>query len=218
MNSRKKILVADDHLLFSEGLKFILRDDQEFEITGVALNGKEAIDQCMRGSFDAVVMDINMPVIDGLAATEEIKRHHPELKVVVVSMLTDLTTVTRALKAGADAYLLKSNSSEELRTALKKIFRNEVYVSESIAHLFSKDAMNDRESKDVYLKFSEELITSREKEVLKLITEGFTNLEISNILNISVRTVDTHRTNVLAKLKLPNTAALVRFVIENKII
>lgn len=213
-----KLLVADDHRLFIEGLKFILKDELHIDIAGFALNGKEAIDKCNKEKFDIVLMDINMPVIDGISATTEIKRLHPQIKIIIVSMMSDVATITKAIKAGADAYLLKSNSSEDLLLAFKKIQNKQIFISPSVAHFFSDGNPEVDNTSDAAIKFSEQLITPREKDVLKLIVEGFTNEKISETLNISVRTVDTHRTNMLTKLKLPNTAAMVKFAIENMLV
>lgn len=216
MNENIKLLVADDHRLFLEGLKYILKDELNMEIAGFAMNGKEAIDQCNKHNYHIVLMDINMPVIDGISATEEIKRLHPHIKIIMLSMLTDVGTITKALKAGADGYVLKSNSYEDLIRAFKKIRMNETFISPSVEHFFS-DNIHDSATKETLVKFSEELITPREQQVLKLIAEGNTDLEIAETLFISAKTVSTHRKNMLAKLKLPNTAALVKFAIENKL-
>jgi two-component system secretion response regulator SsrB len=133
-------------------------------------------------------------------------------------MLDDVFTISKALKAGAGAYVLKNNSSEDLLLALKAIAKNEIFLSPSIAHFFSDGSPDFSKTTESLIKFSEQLITPREREVLKLITEGFTNEKISETLHIAVRTVDTHRTNMLVKLKLPNTAALVKFAMENKLV
>ena len=213
-----KLLIADDHKLFIEGIKHLLHDEFKIETTAVALNGKEAIDKCNREKYDVVLMDINMPVIDGIHATREIKTLHPETKIIMVSMLADYSSVIKALKAGADAYILKSEGTEELAKALRSILKDEIFLSPTLSEIFSTDAAGKITTRDDLLQFSENLITSREKEILKLISEGFTNEQIANTLHIALRTVDTHRTNMLTKLNLPNTAALVKFGIENKLI
>lgn len=213
-----KLLITDDHKLFIEGIKHLLYDEFKIENVSVALNGKEAIDKCNREKFDVVLMDINMPVIDGIHATREIKTLHPEIKIIMVSMLADYSSVIKALKAGADAYILKSEGTEELANALRSIFKGEIFLSPTLADIFTKDATGKITTREDVLRFSENLITTREQEILKLICEGFTNDQISKTLNIALRTVDTHRTNMLTKLQLPNTAALVKFAIENKLI
>ncbi|MEZ5067947.1 MAG: response regulator transcription factor [Bacteroidia bacterium] len=154
-------------------------------------------------------MDIDMPVVSGIYACNEIKRVSPDTLVFFVTMITQIETVLSALKAGADAYVLKGNSLEDLAEAFDySVKKKRPFVSQQLRHLVSID------KKD----FQDKLITDREKNILKMICEGMTNDEIANVINISVRTVDTHRQNMLNKLKLPNTAALVRFAIENKLI
>jgi len=213
-----KLLVADDHLLFIEGLRYILKDELHIEIAGHALNGREAIDKCNQEHFDIVLMDINMPVIDGVEATREIRSHHPDIRIIMVSMLDNLSSVTKSLKAGADAYVLKNTGTADLLDAFKAVRKNEVYITPSLSHFFSNDGNGKLKPKSEYIRFSESIITEREQQILKLIVEGFTDQEIANTLFLSDKTVSTHRKNMLAKLQVPNTAALVKFAMENKLI
>lgn len=212
-----KLLVADDHRLFIEGLQYVLKYELHIEVTDFALNGKEAIEKCHGQDFDAVIMDIVMPIIDGIQATAAIKQLHPHIKVIILSTANDLTTITKAIKAGADAYVLKNTGSDELIHALKAVYRNEIFISDSIAHFFSNKTGKTKTRAD-YIQFSENLITPREQSVLRLITEGYTNQQIADTLFISVKTADTHRKNLLSKLKVSNTALLVKFAIENKLL
>lgn len=218
--TEKKInlLVADDHLLFVEGLKHILRDELDVVISGVAVNGKEAIQKCKKEHFDIILMDINMPVIDGIEATREIKIHCPETKVIMVSMIENPSSVTKALKAGADGYVLKNSGTQDLMDAFRTVLKDKTYITPSIAHFFEKEGTSKKTSKSDYIKFSESIITPREHQILKLIVEGFTDQEIANTLFLSDKTVSTHRKNIQAKLKVKNTASLVKFAIENKLV
>jgi len=213
-----RLLVADDHLLFIEGLKYILKDELHIEIAGHALNGREAIDKCNKENYDVVLMDINMPVIDGVEATKVIRAHQPAIKIIMVSMLDNLSSVTKALRAGADAYVLKNTGTSDLLDAFKAMNRNEVYITPSLRHFFNNDVNGKFKTKPEYLRFSESIITEREQQILKLIVEGFTDQQIANTLFISDKTVSTHRKNMLAKLQVPNTAALVKFAMENKLV
>jgi DNA-binding NarL/FixJ family response regulator len=182
-----------------------------------ASNGKDAIDKCVNASYDVVVMDINMPIIDGIEATRLIKTHHPSLKVLIVSMLNDLESVTQALKAGADGFLIKNADADEFAIAFEAIKNGKIYLSDYFSDLLHIDRAGNISRSD-FIKFSDNVITKRERSVLKLICEGFTNPEIASTLFLSVATVNTHRNNMLAKLNLPNTAALVRFAVDNKLI
>jgi DNA-binding NarL/FixJ family response regulator len=217
MDKRLKLLIADDHQLFINGLKLILRESMDIDIPDFAVNGKEAIDKCRKQAFDIVVMDINMPIIDGIEATREIKIHHPETKILIVSMLSDVNSVSKAMKAGADGFLIKNADATEFIKAFHAIQNGKIYLSDYFSELLHCDKSNPATRND-YIKFSENIITAREKSVLKMISEGFTNAEIAGTLYLSVATVNTHRNNMLAKLNLPNTAALVRFAIDNKLV
>lgn len=217
-NQKFKLLVADDHRLFIEGLRYILKDELHIEIDDFAMNGKEAIEKCKKEKFDIVIMDISMPVIDGIEATREIKKILPRTQIIILSMLDDIPSVTKAFQAGASAFVLKSGGAEELLKAIRTIKKNETYISESIAVFYKRNDKDDKQGAKEYIRFSENLISPREKSILKLIVEGFTNKEIAEMLFLSEKTVDTHRKNMLAKLELPNTASLVRFAIQNKLI
>jgi DNA-binding NarL/FixJ family response regulator len=211
----KKLLIADDHELFINGLRLILKQSMGMDIPDYVLDGKAAIDRCRKEFFDFVVMDINMPVIDGIEATREIKLFRPDTKVLIVSMRSDLDSVSRAMKAGADGFLIKNADAAEFLKAFRAIQNGQVYLSEHFLALMGNPQAATRND---YIRFSQNVITTREKSILKLICEGFTNSEIADTLSLSVATVNTHRNNMLAKLNLPNTAALVRFGIDNKLI
>ena len=213
-----RLLVADDHLLFIEGMKYILKDELHIEIAGFALNGKDAIEKCKSGNYDVVLMDINMPIIDGVEATREIRSKHPDIKIIMVSMLDNLASVTKSLKAGADAYVLKNSGTSDLLEAFKAVRKNEVYITPSLMHFFNTDINGRLKPKAEYIRFSESVITDREQQILKLIVEGFTDQQIATTLFLSDKTVSTHRKNMLAKLHVPNTAALVKFAMENKLV
>lgn len=212
-----KILIADDHQLFINGLRLILKETLDINITDYALNGKEAIEQCRRKAFDIVIMDINMPIIDGIQATREIKLQHPDTKVLIVSMLSDLDAVSKAMKAGADGFLVKNADATEFLKAFRAIQNGKIYMSDYFTAMVNLQKSGGATRND-YIRFSENIITTREKSVLKMICEGFTNPEIAETLFLSVATVNTHRNNMLAKLDLPNTAALVRFAVDNKLV
>jgi DNA-binding NarL/FixJ family response regulator len=216
-DKKLQLLIADDHRIFTEGLEQLLKYELKAEIKGIALNGKDAIEKCGQPYIDAIIMDIHMPIIDGIQATHTIKQLYPCIKVIIISAADDIATVSEALNAGADAYILKDEGSEEIIKAFRAIHKNEIFISTSLAHFFSGSTTCPK-TKTAYIHFKESLITPREQSILKLIAEGYTNQQIADTLFIAVATADTHRKNMLAKLKLPNTASLVRFAVENKLV
>lgn len=204
-----KILIADDHILFIKGLKMLLMVSDDVEVVSVAHNGQEVLDILEEKEVDIILMDINMPVLNGYQATLRIKQDFPKVKVIVLSMLADVMSVTKLLDAGADGYLFKNADEEELFEAFEAVMNGEIYITKEI-----RDKLTATE-KNILLP-EEVTLSSREKEIARLIMEGYTNTEISEDLFISIRTAETHRKNILAKLNLKNTASLVKYLIENK--
>lgn len=218
VNKKIRLMVVDDHRLFIEGLRMVIKEELGLELSEYCINGREAIDKCLAEDFDIVFMDISMPVIGGIEATLEIKRLRPEVKIIIVSMNTEYTTVSKAIKSGADAYILKNEGASEIEKAIKSVMKGELYLSAILSETLTKDGDGRIINRNDFIQFSESLITTREQGVLKLIVEGYTNQQIADTLYISVRTVDTHRANMLTKLKLSNTAQLVKFAVENKLV
>ncbi len=213
-----KVLIVDDHKMFIEGIQHVLAKEFGHDSIGSVINGKEAIERCHQEKFDIVLMDINMPILDGTYACKEIKRHSPDTKIIFVTMLCNYSNAFAAFQAGADGFVFKGDSSEEIIQAIKESKANKKFITESLRHFFTEDFLTKKHMSNVPISFSENIISQREKEVLKLISEGHTNDQISQVLSISVRTVDTHRNNMLTKLKLPNTASLVAFALKNNLI
>ena len=208
------LLIVDDHQLITEGLCRILEDEKLIEKIYTAKNGKEAVDKALAENIDCVIMDINMPVLNGLEATKLIKKEKPEIKVIVVSMQSDASVVNKMLKAGADAFINKDTGKAELLKAIDKVMRNEKYISPEIsvnlfAHLTNRNIINTENEKH---------LTSREIEIIRYIADGLTNHEIADKLFLSTVTVDTHRKNILTKLQLKNTASLVKYAAEHKML
>ena len=206
------ILIADDHQLIIDGLCGILKDEKSIATIYSAKNGQEAIDLVMNNSIDCVLMDINMPLVNGLEATKIIKQKKPGVKIIVVSMMSDVSVVVKLLKAGADAFILKDTGKEELLRAIEKVMNNEKYVSNELnMNLYHHLGLKKNQSTANHL-------TPREMEIVQHIANGMTNQEIAARLFLSTSTVDTHRKNILAKLELKNTAALVKYAGENKLL
>ncbi len=207
------LLIADDHRLMSDGISKLLEDEKSIDKIYTVSNGKEAVNTVLKLNIDCVIMDINMPVLNGLDATIQIKQHKPDVKIIVVSMLNDASSVSRMLKAGANAFLGKDTNKSELLHVLRKVMEGEQYISPTILPHFLSETKADPGSP-----FTEAHLTPREKEILVYIAEGLTNQEIAKKLYLSTSTIDTHRKNMLAKLHLKNTAALVKYAAENKLI
>ncbi|HEY4323907.1 MAG TPA: response regulator transcription factor [Mucilaginibacter sp.] len=208
------LLIADDHQLIIDGLSKILENEEMIGEIYTANNGKEAADKTLSHDIDCVIMDINMPVLNGLEATKLIKAQKPNVKVIVVSMLCDASIVNKLLKAGADAFINKDTGKTELLKAIEKVIHGEKYISPDIANnLFTH--LTDRRVAHSEI---EKNLTAREIEIIRYIAEGLTNTEIATKLFLSTVTVDTHRKNMLAKLQVKNTAALVKYAADHHLL
>lgn len=208
------ILIADDHQLIIDGLSTILTNEKTVGKIYSANNGKEAVDIALQNDIDCVIVDINMPVLNGLEATKVIKKEKPGIKIIVLSMQSDASIVNKMLKAGADAFVNKDTGKEELLRAIEKVMADGKYISPEIAnnlfsHLSEKKIIDAEPGKR---------LTPRELEIVRYIAEGFTNNEIAKRLFLSISTVDTHRKNILSKLQLKNTASLVKYAADNNLL
>lgn len=208
------ILVADDHRLITDGISKLIEGEAMIGNVITAQNGKEAVDIVLESDIDCVIMDINMPVLNGLEATRIIKKGKPSVKVIVVSMLSDASIVSKMLKAGADGFLNKDTGKEELLKALERVSGGEKYVSTAI----SNNLLTHLSDPGIQSREVERPLSPREVEIVKLIAEGLTNKEIAGRLFLSTVTVDTHRKNILAKLHLKNTASLVKYAVDHKLL
>jgi len=207
------IVLADDHLMFRQGVKKILEEHDDLKVVGEAHDGLELLDLLKKITPDVVILDISMPNIRGIEATKEIKMMAPEIKVVILTMHKSKEYLYHCLKAGAQGYLLKEDADTELYTAIKKVIEGDFYISPILSEALKDDfvqiCLGDQ-------KLSAGRLTSREREVTKLIAEGKTNKEIANLLFISIRTVENHRANIMKKLKLRNTPELVKYAIRKE--
>lgn len=207
-----KVLIADDHQMFIDGLKSMLKQTIGIEVVGEAMNGKEVIECCKKQEVDIVIMDISMPEMDGIEATRLLQKQHPGVKVLGVSMYNDRNFISDLLKSGAHGYILKNTGKEGLLRALQTLNSGETYLGDDV----SKTLLSS------FLKKSrlevEEKLSEREVEVLECIATGFTTQEIAGKLFISKNTVETHRKNLLYKLKARNTAELINNAYKKRII
>ncbi len=212
-----KIFVADDHQLFIEGIKALTRDSQEVKLIGEAENGEDLLAQLKTNQPNVILMDINMPKINGIEATKKIRQLYPEIKILALTMFDDTLYVSEMIKAGASGYLLKNAGKAELITAITTVYKGERYVSSEVS-LKMIDKMNNNEQSSAENKMPpvrKSEVTKKELEILKLIAQELTNAEIASKLNNSPMTIITHRKNLLRKLGVKNTAGLIKYAMEN---
>jgi DNA-binding NarL/FixJ family response regulator len=209
-----RVVVADDHHLVRQGIRALLEKADDIQVVGEAGDGQEAIDLVEKLSPDVLVLDIAMPRMDGLQATERVGLLGLGTRVVILSMYGDKTLVRRALRRGARGYLLKHAVTEELLLAIRAAIRGEVYLSPEI----SKSVVADFLQTETEEAQPAERLTPRELEVLQLVVEGNTNRAIAGILHVSVKTVEKHRANLMAKLEVNDLAGLVRVAIREGLV
>ncbi|WP_440999745.1 response regulator [Fodinibius sp. SL11] len=210
-----KILIADDHDIVRDGIKMLLEDEVGFSIVAEAENGVKAIESCEKDDVDLIIMDINMPEMNGIKATQKIKESFPEVKVLALTMMDEDQHIRQMIEAGASGYILKSSDKIELVDAIKTILDGKHYFSEDATQSVMMDLVKGTTKKD---HTDPGNITDREKEVLELIVEQYTNQEIADELFISSRTVDAHRRNLLQKTGAKNTAGLVTYAIKHDLV
>lgn len=207
-----KILLVDDHQVITDGLKSLLSQEVDMHISSTASNGKEALEVIKVLSIDLILMDIDMPVMNGLDATRAIKKRATPPKVIILSMHSEKGMIEELIKMGVDGYLLKNSGKEEITTAIRRVMTGEKYFTSDV----TLSLLNNKSEGPVDL--PNDQLTTREMEILKLIAEGFTNKEIGEQLFISHRTVDTHRTNMMRKIGVNNLAGLISYAIKYDII
>lgn len=209
-----KILIADDHPFFRDGIRQLLSDQGKITVIDEATNGKEVLRMLNEKAYDLVVMDIKMPEMGGIDATKEIKKKHPEVKVLAMSMYDEQPYIIKMLKAGAKGYLLKNSSKDEMLQAIKQLIKGESYFSKEVSGIMISQIVSGKPIGSGDGELSPFSLTNREVEIVRMIAEELTNVEIGERLNISPRTVDTHRRNLLQKLKVKNTAGLVKYAVK----
>ncbi|MEO8596494.1 MAG: response regulator transcription factor [Candidatus Solibacter sp.] len=211
-----RILLADDHGVVRKGLRFLLERQPGMEVVGEAADGRDAVRLAETANPDIVVMDIGMPLLNGIEATVQIVKRKPTIRVIILSMHSDEHYLLSALNAGAKGYLLKGSAEEDLMPAIHSVSLGSPFFSPEITKTMLEDYMLFLQQRN--LLDSYDLLTEREKEVLQLLAEGKSNKEVATILDISVYTVDTHRMHLMQKLNLHNTAEIVLYAVRKKVI
>jgi len=211
-----RILLADDHIVMRTGLRALLERQPNLEVVGESENGRNAVEQAASLTPDVVVMDVGMPVLNGIEATKLIVTEHPTTSVVILSMHSDESYVMRALKAGARGYLLKDSAPADLLSAIQAVSQNKSFFSPKVSRILAEDYVRVLRQKGAVDSY--DLLTGREREILQLLAEGKANKEVATALNISPYTVETHRKHILEKLNLHNPAELILYAVRKGII
>jgi two-component system response regulator NreC len=216
VDQRYRVVIAEDHTIIREGLRSLLNQAKDFNIVGEAADGREALRLVERSKPDLVLTDLSMPRMDGTDVIGAIKKQSPDTKVIALTIHRAEEYVLATLRAGADGYVLKEATYEELMMAIRSVLKGKHYLSPEISGKLIEGYLEGR--KFYKLDSLWETLTKREREILKLIAEGFKSKEIADYLCISVHTVETHRSALMKKLNLHNTAALVALAIEKGLV
>ena len=215
MESPIKVLIADDHQIIIDGIHLMCEDVQDIQCVGSASNGEEAYDFVTNNSVDVVLMDVNMPVMNGIDACKKIKAQNDDISVLALTMFQEVSLIKKMMANGASGYLLKNAGQEELIKAVRTVFSGKKYFSDEVADIVLSN-LSGKRSKTNSSPFPK--LSRREKEILTLIVDEMTTQEIADKLFISFGTVETHRRNLLVKLGARNTAGLVRTAMEYDLI
>jgi len=218
-----RVLVAEDHTLVRAGICGLLQrlSSVQVEVVAEAGEGQETLHLIKEKKPDIVLLDIAMPGLNGLEVADRVAREFPEIRIIILSMYMNEEYVLRAIHVGASGYLLKNAGIDELELALKSVARGEVYLSPKISKQVLENYMGSlaaRKGHDKPEPFNYERLTARQREILQLIAEGYTTKEIANKLNVSVKTVDTHRTQLMDRLNIHDIAGLVRYAIRTQVV
>lgn len=211
-----RILLADDHNVIRRGLRALLEKQPEFSVIGEASDGRKAVAIAESQTIDVAVLDIGMPLLNGIEAAQRIVAKNPQTAIVILSMHSDEAYVLRALKSGARGYLLKDSAEGDLIQAIKSVSAGKAFFSPEISKVLAEDyvrEMNKRGVDDSY-----ELLTAREREILQLLAEGKSNKEVAVLLDLSLRTVETHRSNLQEKLNIHSWPELILYAVRKRVI
>jgi DNA-binding NarL/FixJ family response regulator len=211
-----RVLVVDDHTIVRDGICALLNLSEDIDLVGEATNGKEALETLKTIVPDVILMDIAMPIMGGLETTRRIRKDYPKIKIIILTQYDDKEYVYPAIKAGANGFISKCAESSELVSAVRYVYRGDSYLSPSIAKYFVEDYQSG-----IPLPFANdpyEQLTDREKEVLKLVVEGYSTQQIADILYLSPKTVEGHRTSLMGKLNIRDRVELTKYAIRKGII
>lgn len=210
-----KVFIADDHKILRESLRILLSQQEDIEVVGEAAGGLEALEKIQALRPEIAVLDISLPQLNGLDLADRLAQEQPETKIVILTMHKSEEFVKRALSAGVKGYVLKDNALEDLIACIQAVHEGKAFLSQSVTQLVVDEFVKNLKNRDGG---RQEAVSAREREVLQLLAEGKSNKEISGALNLSVKTVETHRANIMRKLGLRNIADLVLYAVRNHII
>jgi DNA-binding NarL/FixJ family response regulator len=214
--SRLRILLADDHTVVRQGLRKVLEDRPDWEVVAEAGDGREAVRQCEEHKPDVAIIDVAMPLLNGIETTRQIARKAPQTRVLVLSMHSDEAYVNQILKAGATGYLLKDSADVDLLHAVEAVSKGKSFFSPAIAKVMLDDYVRQLADKGITDRY--ESLSEREREIFQLIAEARTNKEIASLLNVSPSTVETHRAHIMEKLDLHSAAEIVLYAVRKGVI
>ena len=213
MKSPARILIADDHTILRAGIRSLLDMEPDFQVVGEVDNGQDAVYQAGQLKPDLILSDLSMPKTNGTEAIQRIKSRYPDIKILVLTVHKTEEHVHAALKAGADGYVLKDDTSNELISAINNILAGKTYLSPSICNEVVMGYLADPNKEKITSSIDQ--LTTREREVMKLIAEGYKNKDVANYLSISLKTVEKHRSNLMKKLDLHSASSITSFAIKN---
>lgn len=211
-----KVAIVDDHLIFQKGLALILDSFEDCELVLKAANGKEFIEKLKGEPVDVVLMDLEMPVMNGIEATTYLRQHHPELKIILLTMHNNDQYISYLVELGVNAYLLKNEEEEELHRAIRSVYDNDFFFNPYVQKALLKK-VRKKQNASLLNNSLMDLLTAREKEVIGLICQEFSSRQIGDKLFISAKTVETHRRNIREKIGVKGTAGVVVFAVEHGI-
>lgn len=210
-----KVFIADDHKILRESLVILLSQKENIEVVGEAADGQEAYSKIIKLKPDIAVLDISIPQLNGLDLAAKLKQETEDIKIVILTMHKTEDFVSRALCMGVKGYVLKENALEELLQCIETVYNNKMFLSQNITQMVVDGFINDCQKKS---RSGAEAISTREREILQLLAEGASNKDISGMLSLSIKTVETHRANIMRKLGFRNVADLVLYAVRNHII
>lgn len=216
MQKKKRIVIVEDHTIVRQGLQSLLDDRDDLEVVGMAEDGLNAIRCINEYQPDLVLLDLNMPKMDGISVIMEVTKNYPSIRILALTMHKDEDYILSAFKAGAHGYCLKASSQDELLMGIRTVLAGKTYVSPEISGKVLEGYLSDRMR--IKEQSSFDTLTQREKEILKLVGEGYQNKQISDYLCISVKTVEKHRANIMAKLNIHTASGLTAYAIEKGLV